>query len=74
MFARQTAVLPEEKRMQKLSVNAYIQFKELYDELKSQNKEDAAFTLASMCSQGVIRELINNEKLLVTNQSTNWIL
>lgn len=55
--------------MRKLTVNSYIIFKEMYDELKSQHKEDKALTLASMCGHGVIQELVDNETSLETPTS-----
>jgi hypothetical protein len=63
MFARTSTVLKETERQQTLTVKAYLFNKERYDELKSQNLEDKAFTLATTVSQQVIRKLINNERV-----------
>ena len=69
VFARTSTVLKEAERQQTLSVKAYLFNKERYDELKSQNPEDKAFTLATTISQPVIRKLINNERMHNTAMS-----
>lgn len=63
VFARTSTVLKETERQQTLTVKAYLFNKERYDELKSQNLEDKAFTLATTVSQPVIRKLILNERV-----------
>ena len=69
LYSRASTIFEEKEKLQKCTIKAYMLFKERYDALKSQNPDDRALTLASVISSAVIRELINNERILQTDIS-----
>lgn len=61
--------LAESDRIQNLTLRSYLFNKERYDEAKSQYKDDTSLTLSRTIGQQVIRELINNERMIQSDIS-----
>ena len=69
VVSQQPYMYKDDELLQKLTVRSHIFNKIRYDEVKSRHRHDKCFNLASTLSANVIRQLLNNERMLQTKIS-----